>query len=450
MKFTSIKNIFPFWEKKRVKHHFWQKYGTTEWILISIALVTIFYVIINFFTSLGDNDLIPTTDPDISLENMEEFKSTVASSINSTVQKSWTTHILTNGDEFLADLLRSIAEAEESILITNFIWDDGEFGTTVFHALTDQARAGVRVRVLLDGVWGVLAGEESIQQLTDAGWVVAYFRPLKWWNMNRVARRTHIRDIVVDGKIGYLWGIAISDSWLGNGDSPDSWHDYMFRVEWLTVPRLESVFHLLWAQTTGEILKPSNINHDDAVITGDFISLMSSPSPDMSSSMEYFIWMAITASQKSIHIANPYLVPSKSLLEALKNKARKGVDVLIIVPWNKTDAPYTRWASHSYYNELLESGVRLYEYQPSKLHAKTMVFDGKWSIIGSANLDNRSSRINLEFILGLDDPWLAKNLESAFAKDLKNSREVSKEEQKKKSILFFPLEIIARIFSHQY
>jgi len=213
---------------------------------------------------------------------------------------------------------------------------------------------------------------------------------------------------------------------------------------------MESVFHTLWAQTTGEIMTPERPQFSKSMVRGNLVSLLSSPSPDMSSSMEQYIWLSITAAKKSIHIENPYLVPSKSLLEALKNKAREGVDVSIIIPGNKTDAPYTRWASHSYYLQMLEAGVKLYEFQPSKLHAKTMVFDEKWSIIGSANLDNRSSRINLEFILGLDDPLLAKNLEISFQKDINNSKQVSLEEQKDRSILFFPLELFAKLFSHQY
>ncbi len=382
---------------------------------------------------------------------MAEFEETLASTINSSVEVAWSTTILTNGAEFLPNLLEEIKNAKKTILITNFIWEDGEFGNTIFDALIEKAREWIEVRILLDGVGGVKASEKHIKELSALGWEIVYFRPLTWWNINRVARRNHIRDIVIDGRIGYLGGIAIADLWLGNAETPDSWHDYMFKVDGQTAVRLESVFHHLWSQTTGGILHSDRDNsiNPDGKNTPRFISLLSSPSPDMSSSMEHFIWMSIAASKKSIHIENPYLLPSKSILEALKNKAREGIDVSIIIP-GKSDAPYIRWASNSYYKDMLQSWIKIYEYQPSRLHAKTMVFDRKWSIIGSANLDNRSSRINLEFILWLDDKELAENLETQFTEDLKKSREVTKEAQQKRSIFFLPLELIARLFSHQY
>lgn len=130
-----------------------------------------------------------------------------------------------------------------------------------------------------------------------------------------------------------------------------------------------------------------------------FISLLSVPAPDLSCNLENFIWLSIMAATKSIHIQNPYLLPSKPILEALKKKAREGVDIKILLPGKNTDTPHTRWASHTFYSVFLKAGVQIYEYQPSMMHAKVIVIDEKWSIIGSANLDNRSSKINLEWIL---------------------------------------------------
>lgn len=130
-----------------------------------------------------------------------------------------------------------------------------------------------------------------------------------------------------------------------------------------------------------------------------FISLLSVPAADLSGNLEHFIWFSIMAAKKSIHIQNPYLLPSTSILGALQQKAREGVDVRIILPGENTDTPHTRWASHTFYTTFLKAGIRIYEYQPSRMHAKIVVIDGKWSVIGSANLDNRSSKLNLEWIL---------------------------------------------------
>ena len=166
--------------------------------------------------------------------------------------------------------------------------------------------------------------------------------------------------------------------------------------------------------------------------------------------MELFVWMSVMASKKSIHIESPYLLPSKAIREALESKARKGIDVKIIVPGDKTNTPYTRWASHSFYAGMIESGIHIYEYQPSMMHAKTMTMDDKWSIVGSANLDNRSSRINLELILGIDDVSFAKDMEEKFSTDIGNAKEVTKEDAQKYSTLLFPLEWGSRLFIQQY
>ena len=123
-------------------------------------------------------------------------------------------------------------------------------------AFIQKAKEGVQVRVLLDGLSGG-ANKDLLKELTSAGGQVAYFRPLVWWNLDRLDSRTHVRNIVIDGKISYIGGIAISDLWLGNGDSPDQWHDYMYKLSANMTKRLESSFYYFWSQTTGEIVKPS-------------------------------------------------------------------------------------------------------------------------------------------------------------------------------------------------
>lgn len=155
------------------------------------------------------------------------------------------------------------------------------------------------------------------------------------------------------------------------------------------------------------------------------------------------------SAKKSIYIENPYLLPSKSIKKALIYKAKQGVDVRIIGPYH-TDAIHVRWASQSFYSELLHAGIKIYEYQPSRIHAKTMVIDGVWSVIGSANLDNRSSRLNLELIGGTDDPYLARTLIEHFAEDEKNSKEITQDFWSAHSIVMTPVRLLSRLFVRQY
>jgi cardiolipin synthase len=166
--------------------------------------------------------------------------------------------------------------------------------------------------------------------------------------------------------------------------------------------------------------------------------------------VQHFIWLSIMAAQHSIHIENPYLVPNKAIVAALKLKAEQGLDVELVVPGAHTDSLYTKWASQSFYTSLLASGVKIYEYQPSRIHAKMMTMDGVWSIVGSANLDNRSSEINLEAIMGIHDPQFAKDLEAKFATDKQNTIEVTKKQWDATSIWMTPVRVVSRLFIHQF
>ena len=183
------------------KWPFWQWYSTLEWILLFIGVVTSLYLLMNFFTKLGDRDLPPHTTTPLSFEKMGEFQNTLATAINSSVEPGSPITILTDGAEFLPDFLAEIENAERSISISNFIWIDGEFGNTLLDALTKKAKEGVEVRILVDALGSAGISEEHLQKLVDAGGKFAYFRPLNWWNMDRFMKRNHIRDIVIDGKV---------------------------------------------------------------------------------------------------------------------------------------------------------------------------------------------------------------------------------------------------------
>ena len=438
--------------KQLKKLPLWKNYTKWEWAIMIIGGLTIFYILINLFTAFGEQNLPPQATEKITLENSDDFENSLAASINSSVELGSSVSILTNGEEFLPDLLQEIKKAEKSIYITDYIWDGGQFGNQLFQALIEKAKEGVEVKVLLDGVSGGHASKKYIKELTLLGGEVAYFRPVSWWDLSRIDRRTHVRDFVIDGNTSYLGGIAISDLWLGNATSSKSWHDFMFKTHGVMASRLESVFANMWSQTTGEILAaPLKVSSSSTITNSThFVSLFSAPAPDMSSNVEHFIWMSIVAAKTSIHIENPYLLPSKSIREALETKAKEGVDVSIIVPGKNTDTKYTRWASQSFYKELLRAGVKIYEYQPSRIHAKIMTIDGIWSVIGSANLDNRSSKLNLELIIGIEDKIFAKDLEGKFNEDLKKASEITKEAWSSHSYLLLPLELVSRLFIRQY
>lgn len=449
--------------KEITKWKIWKKYSKYEWTFLILGIFALFIAIISLFTSLGDKTPDPKFSTSVGIENIQDpqFESTLEGIVNNTFHESGEIKILENGDGFLSDLVREIENASSSINITNYIWDDGEFGSTIFEALIKKAKAGVEVRVLLDGLSGEEAEEKYRKKFEKAGGKIGVFRDLSLARITRLHRRTHVRAIVIDGKIGYTGGIAISDLWLGNATSTTSWHDFMFKTQGNMSQETQKVFAYMWAQTTGEILSgekmyPTRNEEKNNSVSGSSsgygkaISFFSSPSPDLNSSMEHFLWVSLSAAQKSIHIENPYLLLSKPLIEILKKKAESGIEVVIIIPGKHTDQKTVQWASKSYYKDLLESGVQIYEYEPSRIHAKFMTVDGAWSIIGSANMDNRSRELNLEAIFGINDSQFGKTLDDVFAKDKERSKQVDAGKWKRNSKIIQPFRILSRFFVKQY
>jgi cardiolipin synthase A/B len=192
-------------------------------------------------------------------------------------------------------------------------------------------------------------------------------------------------------------------------------------------------FNSLWRQTDGEILtgpdfypsvpKSMNVREDSY-----FISLFHSPAPDVSADLLDLIWLTITGAQKRIYLSTPYLTPPPEILEALSDAVKRGVEVEVLVPGPYTDSKPIQSATRGYYEELLEAGVHIYEYQPGRFHEKALVADGQWSLIGSANMDNRSASLNVENIFGINDQEFARVLEERFETNKLLSKEIMKEE----------------------
>lgn len=427
--------------------------GQSAWesFVFLIGMLAILYAILNIFTSLTNVSPPGWIRSPVSTHDMHHFLNTLSSAINAPVLTGEKVEVLVDGPAFLEDLLREIRSATEYINITNYIWKDGSFGNTLLTSLTERARAGISVRLLVDGIGGRKMNKKYRQELEDAGGQVAFFRPVTWWNITRINRRNHVREFVIDGKVAYIGGVAIEDKWLGDSNAPTFWHDFMFKVRGEMAQVSSGIFSNMWCQTTGEIFtNGDNIGRQgSSKPINRFISLFSVPSPDMSANMDHFIWLSIMAAEKYIYFENPYVIPSKAILKALTSKAEKGIDVRVIVPGTYTDTPTVQWASQSYYYELLNAGVKIYEYNVSRIHSKIMVIDGIWSIIGSANLDNRSSQLNIEAIMGIDDRDLASRLETEMHKDIGKSKEVSRNHWRSR-ILLRPFGLLSRLFTQQF
>jgi cardiolipin synthase A/B len=364
-----------------------------------------------------------------------------------------TAQLLNNGTEFYPAIARDIRAARRSVNFMVYIWEAGAASDLMFDALVDRARAGVEVRLLLDAFGALQAPDEWIDRLKEAGGHVEWFRPPALGRMMRIHKRNHRRAIVIDGAVGYTGGAAVADQWLGDARGPDQWRDSMVRVTGPAALTLQSAFTQLWAAVCGDVLAGPAYYPPEADREADtgtwHMGVASSPTADEHPLRLFFI-LTFCGARERLWITTPYFVPDRHVRNTLRGRAEAGVDVRILLPNEQTDAKPIRWAAHKYYGELLAAGIRIFEYQPTFLHSKTVVADGLWSIVGSANLDVRSKELNRENVLGILDRSLARQLEETFERDLERAREVHMEDWRKRPLHERIAERLSALFEEQY
>jgi cardiolipin synthase len=423
------------------------------WWLLILALVGVLAVLSgigSLFFALGRRPERMWTK-EIAPVDSDDFLRPVAALLGVPVRRGGEAVLLNNGDAWLDAMLADFADAQRSITFCCYIWEPGRMSDAIFEALTDRARAGVQVRLLLDGFGSLRCPADCVESLVAAGGRVAWFRPLSFGKLSRFHRRNHRRVIVIDGRIGYTGGMAVGDKWLGDAASSAEWRDTMVRVTGCSAENLQSAFAGLWANVTGEVLTAEAFFPEDAAQDSDVLAFGVASAPGSEEHpLRILFFLTFLAARKRLWITTPYFVPDKHTRKAVANRARAGVDVRILMPNKLTDAVPIRLAAHSYYQELLSAGVRIYEYQTSMLHSKHVVVDGAWSIVGSANMDVRSKELNQENVLGILDHELAAQLEAAFLADLDRSLEIHGNEWKRRGLGARILERLSVFFAEQY
>jgi cardiolipin synthase A/B len=261
------------------------------------------------------------------------------------------------------------------------------------------------------------------KELEAAGVVCRQYRPIGRYLV--FGRRTHRKLVIVDGKTGYTGGFCLDKRWLGDARDETEWHDSAVRVNGPVVGQMQAIFSEDWTFTTGEILAGDKFYPEDDSHGSMPSEAIKASKGDASSLPKMLYFMAIQAARKSIHIQNAYFLPDRQIREALIAAAGRGVDVEVMIPGKHTDAPQVRMASRYHYGELLEGGVKLYEYQPTMLHSKAMVVDGLFATIGSINFDARSMSENAEESLTFYDRQFSESIEGMFQRDLEHCREIT-------------------------
>jgi cardiolipin synthase len=323
------------------------------------------------------------------------------------------------GGEAFTQMEKDIRAARHHVHVLFYIWKDDSTGKRFRDLLIKKARSGVEVRVLCDAIGSPVMATQFSRRLRRAGAKVARFLPPSLLAAPRVNFRNHRKILVVDGRIGVIGGFNIADEYRTR------WRDLGVRLEGPAVDQLQEVFADDWYYAAGEDLAETTYfgRWDAPDLDGARVALLAS-GPDLySSPIHDALFAAINQTQQRLFIMTPYFIPSTPLLSSLRVARFRGVDVRIMVP-GISDVPLVRWAARSYYPELLEVGVRIFEYLPSMMHAKAAVFDRELSLVGSANIDNRSFRLNFEasaFFAGCE---LNGELAALFERDLEQCKEV--------------------------
>jgi cardiolipin synthase len=342
--------------------------------------------------------------------------------------------ILLNGEGTYPSLWKDIASAKKTVTVQMYYSQPGAVADTMAKYLSERARAGVRVLLLLDAFGSQPLSKEWIKGLRDARVEVAWLRPLRWYTLHKATQRSHVRVVVVDGRVGYTGGFGLADYWLGDGRHDDQWRETNIRFYGPTVAALQAAFASGWAETTGELLTgdvffPPVAFEDKGNVNA---GLMHSLPTIGSTPAERFLALTIAGSRKTLYISNSYFVPNLDFCDLLIKAAKRGVDVRVLTVGQKTDVKTTWYAGRALYEKLLAGGVKIYEYQPTMMHAKTIVVDALWSAVGSMNFDNRSIAFNNESQILALDPDVGQKMEQIFLEDLKYSKEIKLEEFKKR------------------
>jgi cardiolipin synthase len=345
--------------------------------------------------------------------------------------------VFTDGKLYYPAELQAIRRARKSICLEAYIFESGEVTTQFIDALAERARAGVKVHVVVDAVGSVRLLAADVQRLEDAGAKFAWYMPLRWYTWPRLNNRTHRELLIIDGRIGFIGGSGWADQWIRpqNNDSR-AWRDMMLRVEGPAVTGLQAAFTENWLEAAGEVLTGTDY-FPFATGAGDSTALVvrSSPTTGASTPARILFQVLLASAKKRIHIMTPYFLPDDSVRDEIVRAIReRGVEVKIITPGPGTDHMLTRRSSRRLFGELLLAGARIYEYGPSMMHAKILLIDNLWAVVGSTNIDARSFLLNDEVNLATPDPRIAQRLEMDFQEDLKHSREVKYEEWKSRGI----------------
>jgi len=420
------------------------RWKTIAWTFVLTLAATL--LVLNF--SSGEKKIEEKVEHQYALQS-GQYQRTLGAMLGPPITDGNRFEALYNGDQIFPPMLQAIRSAKQSITFETYIYWSGDIGKAFADALSNRARAGVKVHVLLDWVGSAKVDKDFIKEMERAGVEIRKFHKPSWYDIARMNNRTHRKILVVDGKVGFTGGVGIAPEWTGNAQDADHWRDSHYKVEGPVVAQMQAVFMDNWVKVSGDVLHGERyFPAIDKAGKGRAQVFSSSPSGG-SESMHLMYLLSIAAATKTIDLSSAYFVPDELTVSALVAAMKRGVRLRIITPGPIIDSQTVRGASRASWGPLLQAGAEISEYQPTMFHCKVFTVDGLLVSVGSTNFDNRSFRLNDEANLNIYDEEFAAAQTVQFEADLKQSRRLSLEAWQARPLAEKAMEHVAALLADQ-
>ena len=356
---------------------------------------------------------------------------------------------LINGDQIFPAMLAAVRQAQKSVCLETYIYWSGDIGHQFADLFSDRARAGVKVHVIIDWIGSRKIDKRLLNQMREAGVEIERYNPLVWYAPTRLNHRDHRKLLIVDGKVGFTGGAGLADIWKGNAEGPDQWRDSMFKLKGPAVAQMQAAFMDNWMKTNTRVLDGPDYFPELAPAGGKFAQVFHSSPREGTEDVRLMYLLAIAAARKNIRLSASYYVPDRLTSWEFIEAVRRGVKVEIIVPGAETDSVVVKHASRGKWGPLLKAGIKIYEYQPTMFHCKSMIVDDSFVSVGSANFGNRSFRLNDEANLNVFSREFADGQIQIFEEDKSKCHEITYKEWNNRSLWNRFMEVITAPFRAQ-
>ena len=401
-----------------------------EWLAWTGGVFLVWLALVLFFTPGINYHLSQRT----SLHH-EDFLYTIQSTCQAALHHGNRVTIFTDGPAFYPAMLEAIRGARRSINMECYIFQHGRIASAFIDALSERARNGVNVTIVVDAIGSFSLWGRPVSRLRAAGCRIMSYQALRWYSMHRINNRTHRELLVIDGSLAFIGGAGIADWWMEpQGRRRRPWRDTMARVEGPVVAAIQGVTAENWLECCGEILTgPDYFPALERCGDTTAFVIKSSPS-DRATASRVTFQLLLEGADHSVRISTPYFLPDRALRRALVQMAERGVEVTVIVPGRHTDQHWVRLASRRMWGQLLQAGIRIFEFEESMMHAKVLLVDDLWAVLGTTNIDNRSFEHNDEDNIAMRDPAVAARLLADYQRDLDASTEVTLERWRRRPL----------------